>query len=82
MWSIAAAWLVIFVAFLWVGFNADDPGVPMLMFFIVMGVAVFGLVMIVMRALLRRAAKLQSDMEAVIQCRASCGLMSSWRSEI
>ena len=62
-------------------FTADDPGVPMLRFFIVMGVAVFGLVMIVMRALLRQAAKLQFDMEAVISCRSSCGLMSSWRSE-
>ena len=66
VWSIGAAWAVVAGMSLFVVLNADDPGVPMLLFFIVLGLAVFGLVMIVMRALLRQATKLQSDMEAVI----------------
>jgi hypothetical protein len=39
---------------LYVGFNADDPGLPLL------------LLMVVMRALLRQATTLRTDMEAVI----------------
>ena len=52
--------------FLLVGFNADDPGLPMLLFFLVVGGAVLGLPMVVMRALLRQATTLRTDMESVI----------------
>jgi hypothetical protein len=66
LWSIAAAWLVLVGAFLYIGFNASDPGLPLLLFLMVVGVTVLGLLMIVMRALLRQATSLRTDMEAVI----------------
>ena len=66
VWAIAAGWVVLVGVFLWVGFNADDPGAPMVLFLLTTGVTVFGLVLIVMRALLQRATTLRSDMESVI----------------
>jgi Protein of unknown function (DUF2975) len=66
VWAIVAAWVVLLGVFLYVGFRADDPGVPLLLFLLLVGVAVLGLLMVVMRALLRRATTLQTDMEAVI----------------
>ena len=47
-------------------FNANDPGLPLLLFLMVIGVTVLGLLMVVMRALLRQATTLRTDMEAVI----------------
>ena len=64
--AIAAAWLVLLAIFLWVGFQADDPGVPMLLFLVLVAGAVLGLLMVVMRALLRQATTLRTDMDAVI----------------
>ncbi|OXM75280.1 MULTISPECIES: DUF2975 domain-containing protein [Amycolatopsis] len=64
--AIAAGWLVLVAVFLYVGFRADDPGLPLLLFLMVVGVAVAGLLMVVMRALLRQATTLRTDMEAVI----------------
>ncbi|MET0416913.1 MAG: DUF2975 domain-containing protein [Actinoplanes sp.] len=66
VWAIAAAWVVLVGVFLWVGFNADDPGLPLLLFLLTVGVTVLGLLMVVMRALLRQATTLRADMEAVI----------------
>ncbi|MDG4808597.1 DUF2975 domain-containing protein [Micromonospora sp. WMMD1120] len=66
VWAIAAAWVVLVAVFLWVGFNADDPGLPLLLFLLTVGVTVLGLLMVVMRALLRQATSLRTDMEAVI----------------
>ncbi|MET8349241.1 MULTISPECIES: DUF2975 domain-containing protein [unclassified Micromonospora] len=66
VWAIAAAWVVLVGVFLYVGFNADDPGVPLLLFLLTVGVTVLGLLMVVMRALLRQATTLRTDMEAVI----------------
>ncbi|MBM0277622.1 DUF2975 domain-containing protein [Micromonospora tarensis] len=66
VWAIAAAWVVLVGVFLWVGFHADDPGVPLLLFLLTVGVTVLGLLMVVMRALLRQATTLRTDMEAVI----------------
>ncbi|ADB34311.1 hypothetical protein Kfla_5297 [Kribbella flavida DSM 17836] len=66
IWAIAAAWLVLLGVFLYFGFKATDPGLPLLMFLMLMGVTVLGLLMVVMRALLRQATTLRSDMEAVI----------------
>ncbi|AIJ23906.1 integral membrane protein [Amycolatopsis methanolica 239] len=63
--AIAAGWAVLVAVFLYVGFNADDPGLPVVLFLLVVGVAV-GLLMVVMRALLRQATTLRTDMEAVI----------------
>jgi hypothetical protein len=64
--AVGAAWAVFFGLFLYVGFHADDPGTPMLMFLILVGGAVLGLLLVVMRALLRQATTLRTDMDAVI----------------
>lgn len=66
VWAVVAAWVVLVGVFLYVGFHADDPGLPLLLFLLVVGVAVLGLLMVVMRALLRQATTLRTDMEAVI----------------
>jgi hypothetical protein len=66
VWAIAAAWVVFVGVFLWVGFNADDPGVPLMLFLMLIGLSVVGLLMVVMRALLRQATTLRDDMESVI----------------
>jgi CHASE1-domain containing sensor protein len=57
---------VFWVLLFYVGFNADDPGLPLLLFLMSVGVTVLGLLMVVMRALLRQATTLRTDMEAVI----------------
>ncbi len=66
VWAIAAGWVVLVGVFLYIGFNADDPGAPMLFFLLTTGVTVLGLLMIVMRALLRQATALRTDLESVI----------------
>ncbi|MFD5829025.1 DUF2975 domain-containing protein [Lentzea sp. NPDC060358] len=66
VWAIAAGWVVLVGVFVWVGVNADDPGVIVLFFLFTSAVSVIGLVLVVMRALLQRATTLRSDMEAVI----------------
>ena len=63
--AIAAAWVVLVGVCIYVGINADEPGLPLLLFLMVIGVTV-GLLMVVMRALLRQATTLRTDMEAVI----------------
>lgn len=64
--AIVAAWAVLGGASLYVAFTADDPGVPLLIFLFDVIVTVAGLLMVVMRALLRRATDLRTDMDAVI----------------
>ncbi|KIQ16790.1 DUF2975 domain-containing protein [Rhodococcus sp. MEB064] len=64
--SIAAAGAVLAVVFLVVGFTADDPGLPLLLFLFCMIIGVAALLMVVMRALLRQATALRTDMDAVI----------------
>jgi hypothetical protein len=66
VWAIAAAWTVLLGVFLYVGFRSSDPALPLLLFLMLVGVAVLGLLMVVMRALLRQATALRTDMEAVI----------------
>jgi hypothetical protein len=66
VWAILAGWVTLLGVFLYVGFNADDPGMPLLLFLLLTGVTVLGLLMVVMRALLRQATTLRTDMEAVI----------------
>lgn len=66
VYAVAAAWLILVSLFGYVGFKADDPGMPMLLLLLQIGVAVFGLLMVVMRALLRQATVLRTDLEAVI----------------
>jgi hypothetical protein len=66
VWAVGAAWVVLLGVLLFVGFNASDPGLPLLLFLLTVGVTVLGLLMVVMRALLRRATSLRSDLESVI----------------
>lgn len=66
VWAIAAAWVVLVGVDVYVAFNADDPGAPMFLLLLTVGVTVLGLLMLVMRALLRQATTLRTDMEAVI----------------
>lgn len=66
VWAIAAAWVVLVGMFVWVGVNADDPGMPMVLLLLLTGVTVVGLLMVVMRALLRQATALRADLETVI----------------
>lgn len=66
VWAILAGWVVLAGVFLYVGFNAEDPGLPLLLFLALIGVAVLGLLMVVMRTLLRQATTLRSDLEQVI----------------
>ena len=64
--AIAAAWVVLLGVTGYFGLRADDPGLPILLSLLLVGVAVLGLLMVVMRALLRQATTLRTDMEAVI----------------
>lgn len=67
IWAIAVAWVLLLGVFLYfVIAIADDPGLPVLLMVILLAGAVLGLLMVVMRALLRQATTLRSDMEAVI----------------
>lgn len=66
VWSLVAAWVVLVGVLLYVGFHANDPGLPLLLFLMTVGVTVLSLLMIVMRALLRRASSLRADLEQVI----------------
>jgi hypothetical protein len=63
--AVAAAWALLVTLF-FIAVAQGDPGLPILILITGLGVGVFGLVMVVMRALLRQAAVLRSDMEAVI----------------
>lgn len=64
--AVAAAWVMVLIAFIYVGIRADDPGVPLLLFLFVVGGAVLNLLLVVIRAVLRQAVTLHTDMEAVI----------------
>lgn len=66
VWAIGAAWVLLLGLFVVVGVNADDPGAPLLLFFLVVGGAVVWLLMVVMRALLRQATALRTDLDGVI----------------
>ena len=66
IWAIGAAWVVLVGIDIFVLSQADDPGMPMLLLLLTTGLTVIGLLMIVMRALLRQATSLRTDMEAVI----------------
>ncbi|MGW6172823.1 DUF2975 domain-containing protein [Arthrobacter sp. NPDC055138] len=66
VWAVVAAWILLLGVFLFVGFNADDPGMPLLLFLFVVAGAVLGLLLVVLRAVLRQAITLRTDMDAVI----------------
>ncbi len=64
VWTIAVAWTLLLGVLLSFVVRWDDPGLPLLM--LLLGGAVLGLLMVVMRALLRQATALRTDLEAVI----------------
>ena len=64
--AIGAGWVIVFGSFVFVAVRADDPGFPVLLMAVLLGGAVLGLLMVVLRALLRQATTLRTDMEAVI----------------
>jgi hypothetical protein len=64
--AIAAAWIVLLGVVVWAGSQADDPGPMVVLALLLTSGAVLGLLMLVMRALLRQATALRTDMEAVI----------------
>ena len=72
VWAISVAWLLLaamaaaLTVIIYVTPELRDPGTPMLLFGLVLVGGVVVMLMIVMRALLRQAAALQTDMDAVI----------------
>lgn len=64
--AVAAAWVVLLGAFLWVGSAADDPGPVIMMLLLVVAGAAFALLLVVMRALLHQATQLRTELETVI----------------
>lgn len=67
VWAVAAAWVGLVGILGYVGVRSDDRAAPLLLLFLAsIGVAVIGLLMVVMRALLRKATTLRTDMESVI----------------
>ena len=66
VWAIAAAGVVLLGVDGYVAVTADDPALPLVLVLLTTAVAALGLLMIVMRALLRQATSLRTDMEAVI----------------
>lgn len=66
VWTMVAAWVLLFGAFVYVTVLVSGPGLPVLLFGMVLAGGVLVLLMVVMRALLRQATTLRSDMDAVI----------------
>ncbi|MGK5169777.1 MULTISPECIES: DUF2975 domain-containing protein [unclassified Geodermatophilus] len=71
VWAIAVGWGMLLGAFVCAYYFivdevSDDPVLPALLLVLLLVGAVVGLLMVVMRALLRQATTLRTDMEAVI----------------
>jgi hypothetical protein len=71
VWAIAAGWAMLLGTFVCAYYFiidevSDDPVLPALLLLLLLVGAVLGLLMVVMRALLRQATMLRTDMEAVI----------------
>ncbi|WP_300345647.1 DUF2975 domain-containing protein [Nesterenkonia sp.] len=64
--TLAAGWVSLFGVFVFIGFRATDPALPLILGLLLAIVTVIGLLMIVMRALLRQATTLRADMDQVI----------------
>ena len=64
--AVAGACVLVLGLFLYSVVRWRDPAVPALLLLLLLGGAVLGLLMVVMRALLRQATTLRTDMEAVI----------------
>lgn len=72
VWAFVAAWLLLaamagsVVAYIYVTPELRDPGAPMVLTGVTLIAAVFVLLIVVMRELLRQATTLRSDLEGVI----------------
>ena len=72
VWSFVAAWVLLLglsvylTAFIYFTPELRDPGLPILLFGMVLIGAVLVLLMVILRALLRQATTLRADMEEVI----------------
>lgn len=66
VWAMLAGWVLLLGMAGYLISRADDPGFPILLIGMSITVGVLVLLVMVMRALLRKAAALQADMEAVI----------------
>jgi Protein of unknown function (DUF2975) len=71
VWAIGVGWTMLLGAFVCAYYFiidevSDDPALPALLLVLLLVGAVVGLLMVVMRALLRQATTLRADMEAVI----------------
>jgi hypothetical protein len=71
VWAIVAGWTMLFGTFVCAYYFivdevSDDPVLPALLLLLLLVGAVLGLLMVVMRALLRQATTLRADMESVI----------------
>ena len=71
VWAVAVGWGMLLGAFVCAYYFiidevSDDPVLPALLLVLLLVGAVVGLLMVVMRALLRQATNLRADMEAVI----------------
>ncbi|GAA3060382.1 DUF2975 domain-containing protein [Actinokineospora globicatena] len=66
VWAIAAGGAVLLAVLGYVGLNANDPGLPLVLFLLSVGVTVVGLLVVVLRALLRQASALRADLDSVI----------------
>lgn len=64
--AVAAVWLSLLGVGIWVAIVADDPGPPMLVLLVGTAVTAFGLLMWVLRSLLRTATELRTDLDGVI----------------
>ena len=69
--AIAAGWLMLLTTFVCAYYFvvdevSDDPALPVMLLLLLLVGAVLGLLVVVMRALLRQATNLRADMEAVI----------------
>ncbi|KQS73593.1 hypothetical protein ASG41_02925 [Modestobacter sp. Leaf380] len=66
VYAVAGAELLLLCLLVLVGATADDPGFLLLVLLVATGVAVLGLVVVVMRSLLKQATVLRSDLDEVI----------------
>ena len=64
--ALAAAWFLLLGTFVWSVVGVGLPGPPVVLLLVLVAVAVLGLLMVVMRALLWQATVLRTDLEAVI----------------
>ena len=66
VWTLGVGWVLFFGVYVYLGFLATDPALPIVMTGMVLVGGVLILLVVVLRALLQQATTLRTDMEAVI----------------